>query len=64
MAELTRQVLADLLFEHERKTGIRDGRPHCKCGWSGRFNDQSATDFRAHLVEVIYQEAHSGQADQ
>jgi hypothetical protein len=56
VAELTRQVISDLLFAHERVLGIRDLRAHCSCGWEGPEGINRITEFRAHLVEVIYQE--------
>jgi hypothetical protein len=58
VAELTRQVISDMLFDHQRVMGIRDLRAHCTCGWAGPEGGNRATDHRAHVVEVIYEEAH------
>jgi hypothetical protein len=56
-SELTRQAISDVLFEHRRVLGIRDLRAHCTCGWVGPEASNRITEFRTHLVEVIYQEA-------
>lgn len=60
MAELTRQVLSDLLFDHQQVRGVRDMRARCTCGWVGVTSANRTVDYRAHLVEILYEEVHRG----
>jgi hypothetical protein len=49
-----RQQIADVLAAHARKHGIRDGKPHCVCGWTGVRHDLMV-GHQAHLVEMLYE---------
>ena len=39
--------MAEVLAEHQQKTGIRDMRSHCWCGWAGEMTGRAFIEHQA-----------------
>lgn len=50
---MSAETIAAVLAAHTHKTGIRDGRTHCSCGWSGEKFEFGRTLHRRHQAEMV-----------
>lgn len=47
------EQIAQILKEHSPRTGIRDGRPHCICGWTGKLFSPGSDQHRDHQAQEL-----------